>query len=149
MSIVRAGSKAEALRLLASEGVLALELDYETGWQDAVELGRLGEKRGIKVQYRGQESIAAVPRSLIEGLAKPKATFRQRNLYCQFDLGTLADHELLDLEAKARARGLYPRRPPAARCRWRVAAISGLRARQTARREREKAAMQAASVTLR
>ncbi|MGO4306466.1 MULTISPECIES: PHA-granule associated protein 4 [unclassified Cupriavidus] len=108
MSIVRAGSKAEALRLLASEQVLALELDYETGWQDAVELGRLGEKRGIKVQYRGQESIAVRSReALIEGLCKPKTTFRQRNLYCQFDLGTLADHELLDLEAKASRLGDY------------------------------------------
>lgn len=108
MSIVRASSKAEALRLLASKDVLALELDYETGWQDAVELGRLGEKRGIKVQYRGQESIAVHSReALIEGLAKTKTTFRQRNLYCQFDLGTLADHELLDLEAKATRLGDY------------------------------------------
>ncbi|CAG9173580.1 PHA-granule associated protein 4 [Cupriavidus pinatubonensis] len=108
MSIVRAGSKAEALRLLAAEGVLALELDYETGWQDAVELGRLGEKRGIKVQYRGQESVAVRSReALIEGLAKVKTTFRQRNLYCQFDLGTLTDHELLDLEAKATRLGDY------------------------------------------
>ncbi len=108
MSIVRAGSKTEALRLLASEDVLALELDYETGWQDAVELGRLGEKRGIKVQYRGQESIAVRSKeALLEGLAKPKATFRQRNLYCQFDLGNLADHELLDLEAKASRLGDY------------------------------------------
>ncbi|MGO4282424.1 hypothetical protein SAMN05216321_12034 [Cupriavidus sp. OV038] len=108
MSIVRAGSKSEALRLLASEQVLALELDYETGWQDAVELGRLGEKRGIKVQYRGQESIAVRSReALVEGLAKPKGTFRQRNLYCQFDLGTLADNELLDLEAKATRLGDY------------------------------------------
>ena len=108
MSNVRAGSKAEALRLLAAEGVLALELDYETGWQDAVELGRLGEKRGIKVQYRGQESVAVRSReALIEGLAKVKATFRQRNLYCQFDLGTLTDHELLDLEARATRLGDY------------------------------------------
>uniref|UniRef100_Q46QC1 PHA-granule associated protein 4 n=1 Tax=Cupriavidus pinatubonensis (strain JMP 134 / LMG 1197) TaxID=264198 RepID=Q46QC1_CUPPJ len=105
---MRAGSKAEALRLLAAEGVLALELDYETGWQDAVELGRLGEKRGIKVQYRGQESVAVRSReALIEGLAKVKTTFRQRNLYCQFDLGTLTDHELLDLEAKATRLGDY------------------------------------------
>ncbi|MEK7694915.1 MAG: PHA-granule associated protein 4, partial [Pseudomonadota bacterium] len=98
MSIVRAGSKTEALRLLASERMLALELDYETGWQDAVELGRLGEKRGIKVQYRGQESIAVRSHdALIEGLGKPKTTFRQRNLYCQFDLGTMADQHLLEL----------------------------------------------------
>ncbi|AZG16141.1 MULTISPECIES: PHA-granule associated protein 4 [Cupriavidus] len=108
MSIVRAGSKAEALRLLTSEQALALELDYETGWQDAIELGRLGEKRGIKVQYRGQESVAVRSReALLEGLGKPKTTFRQRNLYCQFDLGSLADRELLDLEAKATRLGDY------------------------------------------
>ena len=108
MSIVRAGSKAEALRLLDSEQMLALELDYETGWQDAIELGRLGEKRGIKVQYRGQESIAVRSHAaLIEGLGKPKTTFRQRNLYCQFDLGVMADHQLLELEAKASRLGDY------------------------------------------
>lgn len=108
MSIVRAGSKAEALRLLASEQALGLELDYETGWQDAIELGRLGEKRGVRVQYRGQESIAVRSReALLEGLGRPKTTFRQRNLYCQFDLGTLADHELLNLEAKASRLGDY------------------------------------------
>ncbi|QET05671.1 MULTISPECIES: PHA-granule associated protein 4 [Cupriavidus] len=120
MSIMRAGSKAEALRFLASgnvsgdiakkvgAAVRAVELDYETGWQDAVELGRLGEKRGIKVQYRGQESIAVRSReALLEGLATPKTTFRQRNLYCQFDLGTLADHELVELEAKATRLGDY------------------------------------------
>ena len=108
MSIVRAGSKTEALRLLASERMLALELDYETGWQDAVELGRLGEKRGIKVQYRGQESIAVRSHdALIVGLGKPKTTFRQRNLYCQFDLGTMADQHLLELDAKASRLGDY------------------------------------------
>ncbi len=108
MSIVRAGSKAEALRLLASEEALALELDYETGWQDAVELGRLGEKRGIKVQYRGQESVAVRSReALLEGLGKLKTTFRQRNLYCQFDLGLLSEQELLELEAKASRLGDY------------------------------------------
>lgn len=108
MSIVRAGSKAEALRLLASEEALALELDYETGWQDAVELGRLGEKRGIKVQYRGQESVAVRSReALLEGLGKLKKTFRQRNLYCQFDLGLLSEQELLELEAKASRLGDY------------------------------------------
>jgi len=108
MSIVRAGSKAEALRLLASDQMLSLELDYETGWQDAVELGRLGERRGVKVQYRGQESIAVrSPEALMEGLGKPKMTFRQRNLYCQFDLGTLANHQLLELEAKASRLGDY------------------------------------------
>ncbi|MCG5261248.1 PHA-granule associated protein 4 [Cupriavidus gilardii] len=108
MSIARAGSKNEALRLLAAREVLALELDYETGWQDAVELGRLGEKRGIRVQYRGQESIAVRSHeALVEGLAKAKTTFRQRNLYCLFDLGAIPDQELHELEARASRLGDY------------------------------------------
>lgn len=106
MSKVQAGSKAEALRLLASDEVRILELDYETGWQDAVELGRIGEKCGIKVQYRGHESIAVASReALIDGLNQTKSTFRQRNLYCQFDLGSLANQELADLENKASRLG--------------------------------------------
>lgn len=108
MAIVRAGSKTEALRLLATDGVATVELDYETGWQDAIELGRLGDKRRIKVQYRGQESIAVRSReALVNGLTRAKATFRQRNLYCLFDLGTLADRELTDLEARASRLGDY------------------------------------------
>ncbi len=65
------------------------------------------EKSAVsKCNTAEQESIAVRSReALVEGLAKPKGTFRQRNLYCQFDLGTLADNELLDLEAKATRLG--------------------------------------------
>lgn len=108
MTNARAASRSEALRLLDGANLLTLELDYESGWQDAVELGRLGEKRGVRVQYRGQESIAVrSPKALAEGLSRPKKTYRQRNLYCLFDLNNLPDSELEALEAKASRLGDY------------------------------------------
>jgi glutamate 5-kinase len=85
-----------------------VELDYESGWQDAVELGRLGDKVGIRVEYRGHESISvSSPAALVAGLSRPKLTFRQRNLYCQFALNALGADELVRLEAKVAALGDY------------------------------------------
>lgn len=104
----RAGSKGEALRLVGSGDVAVVELDYESGWQDAVELGRLGRAVGVRVEFRGHESIAVKsPAALIAGLARAKATFRQRNLYCQFDLDLLPAGELERLESKAVKQGDY------------------------------------------
>ncbi|WP_459199259.1 PHA-granule associated protein 4 [Ralstonia pseudosolanacearum] len=104
----RAGSKEEALRLVGVAGVAVVELDYESGWQDAVELGRLGRAIGVRVEFRGHESIAVwSPEALVAGLARAKATFRQRNLYCQFDLDRVPEAELARLEAKAEKLGDY------------------------------------------
>ncbi|MHA6829208.1 PHA-granule associated protein 4 [Ralstonia pseudosolanacearum] len=105
---VRASTREEALRLVGSDGVAVVELDYESGWQDAVELGRLGRAVGVRVEFRGHESIAVEsPAALVAGLARVKATFRQRNLYCQFDLDRLPAAELERLEAKAEKLGDY------------------------------------------
>ncbi|NKA35787.1 PHA-granule associated protein 4 [Ralstonia solanacearum] len=105
---VRAGTREEALRLLKQGAVAAIELDYESGWQDAVELGRLGRAVGVRVEFRGHESVAVMsPTALVTGLARPKASFRQRNLYCQFDLDRLPAAELEELEAKAEKLGDY------------------------------------------
>lgn len=105
---VRAGTREEALRLLKAPGIGAIELDYETGWQDAVELGRLGQKVGVRVEFRGHESIAVQSlAALIAGLARAKTTFRQRNLYCRFDLNRLPAGELERLEAMAARMGDY------------------------------------------
>ena len=105
---VRAGTREEALRLLKVHGIEAIELDYETGWQDAVELGRLGQKTGVRVEFRGHESIAVQSlAALVAGLARPKMTFRQRNLYCAFDLNRLPAGELERLEAIAARMGDY------------------------------------------
>lgn len=108
MATARAGTRAEALKLLETEGVTAVELDYESGWQDAVELGRLGDKRGIRVEYRGHESIAVrSPAALVAGLLRPKTTFRQRNLFCLFAFDVFEADELARLEAKAASLGAY------------------------------------------
>jgi hypothetical protein len=105
---VRARSREDALRLVGAEGVAVVELDYETGWQDAVELGRLGRAVGVRVEFRGHESIAVKsPAALMAGLARAKTTFRQRNLYCEFDLDRLPAGELERLEAKAERLGDY------------------------------------------
>lgn len=104
----RAGSKGEALRLVGSGDVAVVELDYESGWQDAVELGRLGRAVGVRVEFRGHESVAVQsPAALVAGLARAKATFRQRNLYCQFDLDMLPAGELERLDSKAKKLGDY------------------------------------------
>jgi hypothetical protein len=108
MAIARAGTREEALRLLKTDGIAVVELDYEAGWQDAVELGRLGQKVGIRVEFRSQENIAVQSlAALVAGLMRAKPTFRQRNLYCQFDLEALPAGELEKLEAKAAALGDY------------------------------------------
>lgn len=108
MATARAGTREEALRLLQADGIATIELDYETGWQDAVELGRLGQKAGIRVVFRGQENIAVKSlAALIAGLSHPKLTFRQRNLYCQFNLSDLPAEQLEQIEAKASRLGDY------------------------------------------
>ncbi|MRS99713.1 PHA-granule associated protein 4 [Ralstonia pickettii] len=108
MATARAGTREEALRLLKTEGIAVVELDYETGWQDAVELGRMGQKAGIRVEFRSQEHVAVRSlAALIAGLSRPKLTFRQRNLYCQFSLDALPEGELERLEAKVAALGDY------------------------------------------
>ncbi|MGY2492793.1 PHA-granule associated protein 4 [Cupriavidus sp. CP313] len=108
MTTARAGTKGEAIRLLEAAGIARIELDYESGWQDAIELGRLGQKAGIRVEYRGHESIAVTsPAALAAGLRRPKLTFRQRNLFCQFELDALEASELARFEAKATTLGDY------------------------------------------
>lgn len=108
MATARARTKEEAVRLLEIGGVTVLDLNYESGWQDAIELGRLGDKVGIRVEYRGHESIAVKSRAaLVAGLKRPKETFRQRNLYCQFNLDRLTANDLAALEARASSLGDY------------------------------------------
>jgi len=108
MTTARAGTKGEAIRLLEASGVGLVESDYESCWQDASELSHLGEKAGVRVEYRGHESIVVKsPAALAAGLKRPKLTFRQRNLYCQFALTELTASELAALETKAMKLGDY------------------------------------------
>ena len=57
------------------------------------------------MEYRWQENITVKsPTALVAGLMRPKATFLQRNLYCQFELSDLPASELESLEAKGLCR---------------------------------------------
>jgi len=61
-----------------------------------------------RAEYRGHENIAVnSPAALVAGLLRPKTTFRQRNLYCQFELNDLPADVLESLEAKAAKLGDY------------------------------------------
>ena len=64
-------------------GIAVVELDYETDWQDAVELRHMGQKARVRVEFRSQENIAVQSlKPLVAGLYRAKLTFRQRNLFC-------------------------------------------------------------------
>ncbi|WP_454743389.1 PHA-granule associated protein 4 [Cupriavidus necator] len=108
MTTAQAGTKGEAIRLLDAQGVALVELDYVSGWQDAIELGRLGQKTGVRVTFRGHENIGVKSHAaLMAGLSRPKVSFRQRNLYCLFALDELTANELTALETKAMKAGDY------------------------------------------
>lgn len=67
-AIACAAGREEALRLVGSSGVAVVESDYESGWKDAVELGRAV---GVPVEFRRYESVAVtLPGTLVAGLAR-------------------------------------------------------------------------------
>lgn len=108
MSVHVAHNRANALEQILSQVTGTVDLDYEAGWEDALELGRVGQKYGVAVQFRTLEHIAVrSPEALANGLRAPKSTFRQRHLYCLFDLTMLSDLLLTELEARAIEHGDY------------------------------------------
>jgi hypothetical protein len=108
MTIFVAHNRASALGHINLRRGDTVDLDYETAWQDALELGRLGEACGVSVQFRTIEHIAVrSPDALISGLRADKLTFRQRYLYCLFDLTELPESCLVELEARAVQHGDY------------------------------------------
>lgn len=108
MPVFVARSRSNAIQHINSRVIGTVDLDYESAWQDALELQSLGEKYGIRVQYRTIEHIAVrSPEALVRGLRIPKATFRQRHLYCLFDLAMIPEQSLSELEALAIRYGDY------------------------------------------
>ncbi|SOZ17014.1 PHA-granule associated protein 4 [Cupriavidus taiwanensis] len=103
-----ARSKIDALHVIGRCGADDLELDYSTAWRDAVELGRLGMKRGIRVTTKGTEHVLVTsPSALLAGLANQKRTYRQRNLCCSFSKQLLSEGVWTELQNKARVIGDY------------------------------------------
>ncbi|MFJ1259302.1 PHA-granule associated protein 4 [Cupriavidus sp. CuC1] len=108
MTVHVAHNRANALEQITSQVAGTVDLDYEAGWEDALELGRLGQKYGVAVQFRTLEHIVVrTPEALAQGLRAPKNTFRQRHLYCLFDLTLITDALLTELEARAIEHGDY------------------------------------------
>jgi hypothetical protein len=108
MSIYVARNRASALEHINSRVDSTVDLDYETAWEDALELGRLGQRCGIVVQFRTIEHVSVVSAdALARELRGEKLTFRQRYLYCRFDMTALPEDCLCELEALAIEHGDY------------------------------------------
>lgn len=108
MTVHVAHNRANALEQILSQVTGTVDLDYETGWEDALELAGVGQKYGVAVQFRTLEHIAVrSPEALANGLRAQKSTFRQRHLYCLFDLTLMSDLLLTELEARAIEHGDY------------------------------------------
>jgi hypothetical protein len=108
MTVYVAHNRTNAVERIHSRMKGTVDLDYETGWEDAFELGRLGQQYGILVQFRTIEHVAVRSwEALVRGLRAPKLTFRQRHLYCMFDLTALPEASLCELEARAIQHGDY------------------------------------------
>lgn len=108
MSTYTARDRASAVRHIHGRAAGTVELDYETAWQDAFELEHLGRQFGVDVQYRAVEQVSvASPEALVRGLHMEKRTFRQRFLYCRFDMAALSEETLRKLEELAIEHGDY------------------------------------------
>lgn len=108
MSTYTARDRASAVERILARAECTVELDYETAWHDALELRHLGQQFGVDVQYRAVEHVAVTcPEALAHGLRMGKLTFRQRYLYCMFDMAALSDDTLHELEDLAIAHGDY------------------------------------------
>ena len=108
MSVYVANDRSSAIEHINAQAEDIVDLDYESAWEDSMELGRLGQQCGVVVQFRTVEHIAVdSPQALITGLRQEKVTFRQRYLYCRFDMATVDEVRLCELEALAIEHGDY------------------------------------------
>lgn len=108
MSVYVAPNRACAIEHINARTEETVDLDYETAWEDALELAHLGQQYGVDVQYRTVEHISVESAdALIQGLRREKLTFRQRHLYCRFDMTTFSEKGLCELEALAIEHGDY------------------------------------------
>ena len=105
MEPLQAHSKMEAARLIETQAAKVIDLDYQDGGCDFLELARLGREWGVAVMFRDQEAIAVESmKALLRGLNAEKDTFRQRHLYCMFELASCSPDDLR--QAKSRAASL-------------------------------------------
>lgn len=101
-----ARSKQEAICLIEAQKSACIELDYAEGACDIVDISRLGREYRVAVMFRGQEAILVQSfNALKSGLQREKNTFRQRHLFCEFDLTSIPTEELWKVEERAACLG--------------------------------------------
>lgn len=87
--LLKATSKQDAAEAIETQVARVVELDYPSGGEDIVELGRLGRKFYVGVLFRAQEYVNAKNLdALFAGLGEEKNTFRQRFIGCSFEIET-------------------------------------------------------------
>ena len=102
MNILQASNKEVALKLIEGQAASIVELDYADGAIDQFELGQLGRKYRVSVLHRAQETIIVQNiRALRDGLKLGKDTYRQRHLYCMFDLAACLPEDVKWVESRA------------------------------------------------
>lgn len=106
MEHVKARDRNEAVSLIEAQAAQLVELDYEDGALDVVELSRLGRKWRVGILFRMQEAIAVESmRALLCGLNADKDTFRQRHLFCMFDMAACTQEDVKRAHARATLLG--------------------------------------------
>lgn len=87
LTVKKVLDRVEAVCAIESQQYKVVQLDYEDGPNDVFELGRLGRKFGVGVQFISQIAVIAKnERSLEEKLTSPKGTFKQRFVQLDFDV---------------------------------------------------------------
>lgn len=106
LKAVCAHDKMSAMALIVKQEGKVVELDYESGAADLLELARVGRQHGVAVLYRAQEAILVESlRALRRGLDAEKTTWRSRHLLCQFELRTIPSGDVKQLWARAETLG--------------------------------------------
>lgn len=90
-SVKKVTDKRAAIAAIEAQQHKVVELNYDSGADDVLELARLGSKYSVSVQFISQESITIPNESLLKQyLAQPKRAFKQRFLTLEFELDSIS-----------------------------------------------------------
>ena len=102
IDVIYAKNKAEAVEAIEMRSAKIVDLDYEGGGADIIELSRLGRKYIVGVSFRAQELISAKNVEALSEVVSTKSTFRTRFIECDFDI---SDNELSEYQKQASRYG--------------------------------------------
>lgn len=98
----KVGDKTAALAAIDANSAACIDLDYEGGLTDILDLTVAGRRKSVSVILRTQEMIAVESLAALKrGLSAPKDTWRSRHLICMFELGAVPADDVKWLWAHA------------------------------------------------